>query len=186
MSITPTPFVDMVRCTGAADNEGMRHVHGDDVAWGESRGPSAASHGHSAALYDLGWSRCCSGHDRGCAALHAAGVPLAVHAEIPLAGSAQLTFIAAVIGGVLLASLNRHSRAPRRRFLELTAALVALCVRRLGAAFALADRKQRACQCVLEPVGVLLRRPPLDVAQHAPDVGAGQRPDDLRGALDWH
>ena len=56
----------------------------------------------------------------GAVALRAAGVPLAVHGKIPLAGFAQVTFIAAVIGGVLLALLNRRSSAPRRRFVQMT------------------------------------------------------------------
>ena len=61
------------------------------------------------------------------AAAHAAGVPLAVDGEmIPLAGFAQMTLLGAVIGGVLLAVLNRCSRNPRRRFLEATVALTAL------------------------------------------------------------
>jgi peptidoglycan/LPS O-acetylase OafA/YrhL len=48
---------------------------------------------------------------------------------IPLLGFAQLTFVGAVIGGVLLAVLNRRSDRPRHRFLQVTAALTALsCV----------------------------------------------------------
>jgi hypothetical protein len=40
-----------------------------------------------------------------------------------------MAFLGAVIGGVLLAVLNRRSSAPRRRFLEVTVALTALsCV----------------------------------------------------------
>ncbi len=64
------------------------------------------------------------------AAVHAAGVPLAVDGEmIPLAGFAQMTLLGAVIGGVLLAVLNRRSGDPRRRFLQATVALTALsCV----------------------------------------------------------
>jgi hypothetical protein len=64
------------------------------------------------------------------AAAHAAGVSLAVAGEmIPLAGFAQLTFAAAVIGGVLVALFNRRSSAPRTRFLQTTIALTALsCV----------------------------------------------------------
>ena len=64
------------------------------------------------------------------AAIHAAGVPLAVDGEmIPLGGFAQMTFLGAVIGGVLLAVCNRRSAAPRRRFLQITTALVVLsCV----------------------------------------------------------
>jgi peptidoglycan/LPS O-acetylase OafA/YrhL len=65
----------------------------------------------------------------GAVALRAAGVPLAVHGKIPLAGFPQLTFIAAVMGGVLLAVLNRRSSAPRRRFVQLTVGLTAIsCV----------------------------------------------------------
>jgi Family of unknown function (DUF6069) len=64
------------------------------------------------------------------AALHGAGVQLAVDGEmIPLAGFAQMTFLGAVIGGLLLAVLNWRSSAAGRRFLEATAALTALsCV----------------------------------------------------------
>jgi K+-transporting ATPase A subunit len=54
-------------------------------------------------------------------ALHAMGVSFAIDGEmIPLAGFAQLTFVGAVIGGVLAACL-RH-----RRFLQVTVALTAL------------------------------------------------------------
>jgi hypothetical protein len=49
------------------------------------------------------------------AALHAAGVSFQVDGEmIPLAGFAQMTFLGAVIGGVILAVLNRRSRSARR------------------------------------------------------------------------
>ena len=62
----------------------------------------------------------------GAAVLRAAGVPLAVRGTIPLAAFAQLTFIAAVSGGVLLAVLIRRSSAPRQRFVWITAGLTAL------------------------------------------------------------
>ena len=64
------------------------------------------------------------------AVVHAIGVPLKVDGEmIPLAGFGQMTLLGAVIGGVLLAVLNRRSHAPRRRFLQATAVLTALsCV----------------------------------------------------------
>jgi hypothetical protein len=64
------------------------------------------------------------------AAAHGAGVSFTVEGEmIPLAGFAQMTLVGAVIGGVLLAVLNRRSVAARRRFLESTAALTVLsCV----------------------------------------------------------
>jgi peptidoglycan/LPS O-acetylase OafA/YrhL len=64
------------------------------------------------------------------AAAHAAGVSFAVDGEmIPLAGFAQLAFVATIIGGLLLAVLNRRSSHPRRRFPEATIALTVLsCV----------------------------------------------------------
>ncbi|MGH9124279.1 MAG: DUF6069 family protein [Acidimicrobiales bacterium] len=60
------------------------------------------------------------------AAVHAAGVPLAAGGEIPLAAFAQFAFIGAVLGGLLVAFLNRRSIAPRRRFVQLATALTAL------------------------------------------------------------
>ena len=62
--------------------------------------------------------------------LHAAGVSFEIDGEtIPLLGFAQLTFVGAVVGGFLLAGLNRWSAAPRRRFLQVAVALTALsCV----------------------------------------------------------
>jgi hypothetical protein len=64
------------------------------------------------------------------AALHAAGVSFEVDGEtIPIAGFAQLAFVATLVGGVLVAVLNRRSAAPRRRFLQATIALtVVSCV----------------------------------------------------------
>lgn len=61
------------------------------------------------------------------AALHAAGVSFEIDGEmIPLLGFAQMTFISTVLGGVLLAVLNRRSAQPARRFLQATVALTAL------------------------------------------------------------
>lgn len=54
------------------------------------------------------------------------GVHLAVHGRIPLAGFAQLTFTGAVLGGMLVAVLNRRSTLPRRRFIQIAMALTAL------------------------------------------------------------
>jgi peptidoglycan/LPS O-acetylase OafA/YrhL len=64
------------------------------------------------------------------AAAHAVGVSFEIEGEmIPLAGFAQMTFLGAVIGGVILAVQNRRSRSAHRRFLQTTAALTALsCV----------------------------------------------------------
>jgi peptidoglycan/LPS O-acetylase OafA/YrhL len=64
------------------------------------------------------------------AAIHAAGVSFAIDGEaIPLVAFAQLTFVGAVLGGLLVAVLNRRSGAPHRRFLQVAVALTALsCV----------------------------------------------------------
>jgi hypothetical protein len=64
------------------------------------------------------------------AVAHAAGVSFAVNGEmIPLAGFAQMTALGAIIGGILLAILNRRSANPQRRFLQTTMVLTALsCV----------------------------------------------------------
>ncbi|MDT5411533.1 MAG: hypothetical protein QOG14_3753 [Mycobacterium sp.] len=60
------------------------------------------------------------------AAVHAAGVSFKVDGKmIPLVAFSQLTFLGAVVGGVLLAVLNRRSRSPRCPFLQTTAALTA-------------------------------------------------------------
>ncbi len=67
------------------------------------------------------------------AILRAAGVPLSVNGQIPLAAFAQFTFIGAVIGGVLLGLLIRRSTAPRQRFVQIAIGLTALsCVAPLG------------------------------------------------------
>jgi Family of unknown function (DUF6069) len=62
--------------------------------------------------------------------LHAADVSFEIDGEtIPLLGFAQMTFVGAVVGGLILAGLNRWSAAPRRRFLQIAVALTALsCV----------------------------------------------------------
>jgi peptidoglycan/LPS O-acetylase OafA/YrhL len=61
------------------------------------------------------------------AAVHAAGVSFEIEGEmIPLLGFAQMTFLGAVLGGLLLAVLNRRSGEPRRRFVQATAVLTAL------------------------------------------------------------
>ncbi len=62
-------------------------------------------------------------------AVHAAGVPLAAHGEIPVGAFAQFVFVGAILGGLLAAAANRYSEAPRRRFLQSAVALTALsCV----------------------------------------------------------
>ncbi len=60
----------------------------------------------------------------------AAGVPFEVAGEpIPLGGFTTMTVLGAVLGGILLAALNRYAAQPRRRLLQATAALTALsCV----------------------------------------------------------
>jgi hypothetical protein len=64
------------------------------------------------------------------AVAHAAGVSLEVDGEmIPLLGFAQMTLLGAVIGGVLLAVLNRRSRAARQWFVRTAVALtVVSCI----------------------------------------------------------
>jgi hypothetical protein len=73
---------------------------------------------------------------------HAAGVPLAVRdGDIPLAGFAQITFLSAVVGGVIAAALNRLSSTPRRRFMQTAVALTALsCVAPIALAPAVAAK----------------------------------------------
>ena len=61
------------------------------------------------------------------AGVHAAGVSFEIEGEmIPLLGFAQMTFVGAVLGGLLLAGLNRWSRSARQRFVQATVALTAL------------------------------------------------------------
>ena len=61
------------------------------------------------------------------AAVHAAGVSFEIEGEtIPMLGFAQMTFLGAVIGGIMLAVLNRRSGQSRHRFLQATVALTAL------------------------------------------------------------
>lgn len=64
------------------------------------------------------------------AAAHAAGVPFEIDGEaIPLAGFAQLTVVAAVLGGLLAAALNRWSARAHDRFVATAVVLTALsCV----------------------------------------------------------
>jgi hypothetical protein len=64
------------------------------------------------------------------AAVHAAGVSFEIEGEmIPLLGVAQMTFLGAVLGGLIVAGLNRWSTAARTRFVQVAAALTALsCV----------------------------------------------------------
>ena len=63
------------------------------------------------------------------AVAHAFDVSLKVSGEaIPVAGFAQLTFIAAIIGTVLAVVLSRRARRPRHTFVTTTLALTALSV----------------------------------------------------------
>ena len=68
------------------------------------------------------------------AAVHAVGVSFEIEGEmIPLLGFAQMTFVGAVIGGFVLAGLNRWNTSARRRFLQVTALLtVVSCVPSVG------------------------------------------------------
>jgi hypothetical protein len=60
----------------------------------------------------------------------AAGVPLAIDGEqIPFLGFAQMSLLGAVIGGLIVAALNRWSSCPRQRFELVAVALTLLsCV----------------------------------------------------------
>jgi hypothetical protein len=58
--------------------------------------------------------------------LRAAGVHLAAGGRIPLAAFAQFTFAGALLGGLLVAVLNRRSTLPRRRFIQIAVMLTAL------------------------------------------------------------
>lgn len=64
------------------------------------------------------------------AAAHGAGVPLEIDGEtIPPLGFAQLALLGALVGGVVLAVLDRRSHAAGRRFLQVSVALTVLsCV----------------------------------------------------------
>ena len=58
--------------------------------------------------------------------MRAAGVHLAAGGRIPLAAFAQFTFAGALLGGLLVAMLNRRSALPRDRFIQIAVALTAL------------------------------------------------------------
>ena len=58
--------------------------------------------------------------------MRAGGVHLTAGGRIPLAAFAQFTFAGAVLGGLLVAVLNRRSILPRRRFIQIAVALTAL------------------------------------------------------------
>jgi Family of unknown function (DUF6069) len=61
------------------------------------------------------------------ATARAAGVPLEIDGEqIPALGFVQMSFLGAVLGGLIVAALNRWSGQARRRFQVVAAALTAL------------------------------------------------------------
>jgi hypothetical protein len=61
------------------------------------------------------------------AVVHAAGVPLEVGGEaIPLAGFAQITFVAIVVGAVLARQFARRADRPRHTFLVTTVVLTVM------------------------------------------------------------
>jgi hypothetical protein len=64
------------------------------------------------------------------AVVHAAGVSFEIEGEtIPLLGFAQMTFLGAVLGGLVVAGLNRWSSSAGTRFVQVAVALTALsCV----------------------------------------------------------
>jgi Family of unknown function (DUF6069) len=59
------------------------------------------------------------------AVAHAAGVPLTIDGEqIPFLGFAQMTFIGAVLGGLIAAALDRWGGRARQRFQVIAGALI--------------------------------------------------------------
>jgi hypothetical protein len=58
--------------------------------------------------------------------MRAAGVHLAAGGRIPLGAFAQFTLAGALLGGLLVAVLNRRSILPRRRFSQIAVAFTAL------------------------------------------------------------
>ena len=77
------------------------------------------------------------------AVVHAAGVSLALRGGgvIPLAGFAQLAFVAIIVGGLLAATLNRRSSQPRRQFVGIAAVLTLVsCVAPLALAADVASK----------------------------------------------
>ncbi len=60
------------------------------------------------------------------ASIGAAGLHLAAGGRIPLAAFAQFTFAGALLGGLLVAVLDRRSTLPRRRFIQIAVTLTAL------------------------------------------------------------
>jgi hypothetical protein len=60
------------------------------------------------------------------AIMRAAGVHLAAGGRIPLAAFAQFTFAGALLGGLLVAVLDRRGTRPRRRFIQTAVTLTAL------------------------------------------------------------
>ncbi|MGO9780065.1 MAG: DUF6069 family protein [Streptosporangiaceae bacterium] len=137
MSNPPSPFVDMVsgaQATAANEKEPSMSTVTTSPETAVEHAPSRLTSTLPRTTVSVG-VLAAAVTTAGAGALRAAGVPLAVHGKIPLTGFAQITFIAAVIGGVLLALLNRRSSAPRRRFVQITTGLTAISCA-LPAAFA--------------------------------------------------
>lgn len=94
------------------------------------------------------------------AVVHAAGVDFHVDGEaIPMLGFAQMTFLGALLGGLILALVNGRAVAPRRRFVQITVALTALsCIPSValpddaGAAVALVALHVLAAAIVVPPL----------------------------------
>jgi hypothetical protein len=129
LSIRAIPFVEVVSgASGAAEpKERTMSVSTATITASTRRTRRTWSLGRATLLVGLAAAAVVTA---AAALIHAAGVPLEVDGEmIPLLGFAQLTFVGAVIGGLLLAVLNRRSSAPGRRFLQVAVVLTALsCV----------------------------------------------------------
>ena len=133
LSIRAIPFVVVLSgASGAAERKGAHRVrqHRPHHS-GRHPGLRPRHTGLVPAPHDCRLGLVAAAATTAAAALvHAAGVSLEIDGEmIPLLGFAQMTFVGAVVGGVLLAVLNRWSAAPRRRFVQAAVALTALsCV----------------------------------------------------------
>ena len=97
-------------------------------------------------------------------AVHAAGISFEIDGKgIPALGFAQMTLLGAVLGGLLLAVLNRRSAEPRRRFLQAAVALTAAsCIPSVGFAF---DAGSKVALVALHVLAAMIVVPVL--ARHA-------------------
>jgi hypothetical protein len=124
VSIPASPFVEMVSAASGGTDQEEDAMSVSTATLTTSTTRPASSLRRTTVVAGLAGAAVVTG---AAAVLHAAGVSFAVDGEmIPLAGFAQMTALGAIIGGLLLAVLNRRSAAPARRFLQATGVLTAL------------------------------------------------------------